>query len=215
MPLGVTFGESLILLVVTAALTGVLAPIIVGITSRRRLNEQKQYEEDLKRETAFFDAQAQFLHDFSAAVWQYLEKAVAVSYAGWLAPERFKAVWDEYDKESFALLGRVGSQIGMARTLFSSATADRLRDFYREWLEGAFDRGLSERARDPTTTQEEWGRWHAPMHHESQERATALIQAVAEEAGLTYEQRRANLAIPTRRSARVRQGLRQALRSKR
>jgi hypothetical protein len=184
MPLAVTFGQSLILLGVTA----VLAPIVVGITNSSRLNEQKHYEEGLKRETAFFEAQAQFLKDFSDAVWDYLEKALAVSYAGMFASEQFKALWDEYEKESFALLGRIGSQVTMARTLFSAETADRLSDFYHGWVEEVFDHGLSERARDPKTTQGEWRSWHGPMHQGSQTRAEALIEAVAEEAGLTYEE---------------------------
>jgi hypothetical protein len=51
MLLALTFEQSLILLV----LTGVLAPIIVGITNRDRLNEQNLHEEGLKRETAFFE----------------------------------------------------------------------------------------------------------------------------------------------------------------
>jgi hypothetical protein len=184
MPLAVTFWKSLILLGVTA----VLAPIIVGITNSSRLNEQKHYEEGLKRETAFFEAQAQFLNDFSDAVWGYLEKALAASYAGMFAPEQFKDLWDEYDEASFALLGRIGSQVSMARTLFSAETADRLSAFYHGWLEDVFDHGLSVRARDPKTTQAEWSSWHNPMHQEAQARATALIGAVAEEAGLTYEQ---------------------------
>jgi hypothetical protein len=202
MPLGVTFVESLILLGATAALTGVLAPIIVGITNRNRLNEQKQYEEELKRDTAFFEAQTQFLKDFSTAVWDYLDQALAVSYAGHYAPERFDERWELYDKESFALLGRIGSQVSTARTLFSSETADSLHDFYRGWLEDDFDIGLSTRARDPSMTPAKWQDWHDPMHVESQERASALIRAVAEEAGLTYEQQQRRLqarAEPKRR----------------
>lgn len=193
MPLGLTFNESLVLLGATALLTGVLAPIIVGITNRNRLNEQKRYEEELKRETAFFDAQAAFLKEFSTAVWDFLEQALAVSYAGWLDPNRFEERWEAYERESFALLGHIGSQITLARTLFSSETADRLDDFYGKWLEGDFERGLSNRARDPATTPDQWGAWHAPMHRDGQERAAALIRTVAEEAGLTYEQQQQRL----------------------
>ena len=184
MPFAVAFWESLVLL----GLTALLAPIIVGITNSNRLNEQKQYEEGLKRETAFFEAQAQFLNDFSEAVWNFLEKALAVSYAGMVASDRFQDLWAGYDKESFALLGRIGSQVSMARTLFSAETADRLSDFYHGWLEADFELGLSDRARDPETTSAEWRSWHIPMHQEAQARTAALIEAVAEEAGLTHEQ---------------------------
>jgi hypothetical protein len=81
----------------------------------------------------------------------------------------------------------------MARTLFSAETADRFSDFYHGWVEDVFDLGLSGLARDPKTTQDEWRSWHGPMHQEAQTRAEALIEAVAEEAGLTYEQQQRRL----------------------
>jgi hypothetical protein len=191
MVVAVTFGESLALLVVTAALTGVLAPIVVQITNRRRLDEQRLFEEDLKRETAFFDAQVQFLNELATAIWGYLEKALAVSYAAnYSPPDRFKQVWKAYDDESFARLGQIASQVSMARTLFSSPTANRLDDFYSNWLEGHFDFQLSRMARNPGTKPAEWADWHDEMHQESQRRAADLLRIVAEEAGLTYEQRR-------------------------
>jgi hypothetical protein len=190
MLVAVSFGESLVLLVVTAALTGVLAPIVLQITNRSRLKEQRLFEEELKRETAFFEAQAQFLKELGTAIWDYLEKALAVSYAAKYSPKRFKQVWDVYDEESFALMGRIRSQVSMARTLFSSPTATRLHDFYSNWLEGHFDLQLSRMARDPKTEPAEWADWHDEMHPESQRRAADLLRIVAEEAGLTYEQRR-------------------------
>jgi hypothetical protein len=186
-----TFVESLSLLAAAAVLTGILAPIVVGVTNRRRLDEQKRYEEELKRETAFFERQTEFLRDFATSVWEFFEKGLAVSYAGMVGSPRTAELWMEYDKESFALLGRIGAQITMARSFFSKETAERLDAFYGEWLEGEFDIGLSERARDPNTTPEQWRDWHNPMHHEAQDRAAALIRLVAEEAGLTYEQQQA------------------------
>ena len=188
MGVAATFIESLALLVAAALLTGILAPIVVGITNRRRLNEQRRYEEELKRETAFFEKQTEFLRDFATAVWDFFEKGLAVSYAGMVGSTRFEGLWEEYETESFALLGQIGSQITMARTFFSRETADLLDQFYGEWLEGEFDMGLSDRARDPTTTQAQWREWHSPMHQETQQRAAELIRLVAEEAGMTYEQ---------------------------
>lgn len=193
MLLGVTFNESLILLGVTAALTGVLAPIIVGITNSSRLNEQKQYEEGLKRETAFFEAQNDFLKDYSGAVWAYLQKGLQVSYAGKYQTEGFMDVWNEYDKGTWPLFGRIAYDVSMATTLFSRETADELNYFYH-WLQNTFDFALSEKARNhPQTTPAEWARWHDRMHGEAQKRATELIGAVAREAGLTYDQQQERL----------------------
>lgn len=198
MTVAATFIESLFLLVAAALLTGVLAPVVVGITNRRRLDEQKRYEEELKRETAFFERQTEFLRDFATSVWDFFERGLAVSYAGMVGSARFAELWEEYDKESFALLGRIGSQITLARTFFSKETADRLDDFYGDWLEGDFDQELSALARDPNTTQAQWREWHDPMHRQAQDRAAALIRLVAEEAGLTYEQQQAARAAQQR-----------------
>jgi hypothetical protein len=192
MPLAVTFGQSLILLGVTAVLTGVLAPIIVGMTNSSRLNEQKKYEEGLKRETAFFEAQAEFLKDYSGAVWAYLEKGLQVSYAGKHELQGFKDVYDEYDKASWPLFGRIAYDVSMSTTLFSRKTADELDQFYK-WLQYSFDTDLSRQALSQETTQAQWASWHDRMHGEAQERATVLIGAVAEEAGLTYEQQQRRL----------------------
>jgi hypothetical protein len=167
MLLAVTFGESVALLVLTAALTGVLAPFLAQIINRRRLIEQRRFDEELKRETAFFDAQTQFLKELATAVYDYLEKALAVSYAAHLSPKDFKRVWDAYNAESFALLGRIAAQVSMARTLFSSATADRLQAFYSDTLEDAIDKQLSRMARNRWTTRAKWEGWHAsrvPAH---------------------------------------------------
>jgi hypothetical protein len=197
-----TFIESLSLLAAAALLTGILAPVVVGFTNRRRLDEQKRYEEELKRETAFFEKQTEFLREFATSVWDFFEKGLAVSYAGMVGSTRFAALWEEYDKDSFALLGRIGSQITLARTFFSKETADRLDAFYEDWLEGDFDPGLSGRASDPNTTQDQWREWHNVMHRQAQDRAAELVRLVAEEAGLTYEQQQAARRSTTARSKR-------------
>lgn len=190
MPLALTFNESVGLVVITALSTGLVAPVAVLFINDRRLKAQRRFDEDLRRETAFFDAQALFLKDLATAIWDYLEKALAVSYAAQHSPKRFRQVWEAYDQESFALLGGIGSQVSMARILFSSATVEQLQTFYSDWLEDTFDLQLSRLARDKKTTRAQWAAWHDAMHEEAQLRAAALLRMVAEAAELTYEQRR-------------------------
>lgn len=198
MLLAVTFRESVFLLLLTAALTGFLAPFVLQHITRRQLKEQRRFDEELKRETAFFETQVLFLKDLATAIWDYLEKALAVSYAAQYAPERFKQIWEVYDEESFVLLGGIGSQVSMARTLFSTGTVERLQAFYSDWLEATLDVQLSRMARDEQMTQAEWTTWHRAMHSEAQSRAAALLRIIAEEAGLTYEQRREQRQAPSR-----------------
>jgi hypothetical protein len=206
MPLAVTFGESVVLLLITAALTGVLAPIVVGFTSHRRLIQQRHFEEELRRETAFIDAQAEFLKELAAAVWDYFEKALAVSYAGAHSPGRFEQVWEAYEEEALTLMGRIGARVYIARTLVSTTTADRLEYFYSRWLQGEFDVELSRMARDEATSAAEWRDWHGRMLPVARTTAGGLIKTVAEDAGLSYEQRRERPA-PVHRLRRLKHWL--------
>src|SRR4051812_21062093 len=108
MLLETTFLQSVALIAITALLTGFLAPFVVQWASRRRLKEQRRFEEELERETAFVEAQTEFLKELATAAWDFLERALAVSYAAHLSsPERFEKAWDAYDEESFALFGGV------------------------------------------------------------------------------------------------------------
>jgi hypothetical protein len=186
---GLSFAESAALLAIAALLTGVLAPFIVQWATRRRLREQKRYEEDLARESAFISAQAELLQTLGAALWAYQAKGLAVSYAGASAPARFDEEWQAYDRESFALLAEVDTRLSMAGTLFSPETVRKLRDFYDDWLLGTFDREISSMARRGVD-QATWKRWHNPHHQEVGERTTRLLAEVADDAGLSFERRR-------------------------
>jgi hypothetical protein len=193
----VTFAESAALLGIAAVLTGVLAPFVVQWATRRRIREQKRYEEDLARESAFISAQAELLQSLSAALWAYQAKGLAVSYAGAYAPGRFDEEWNAYDRESFSL---IDTRLSVAGTLFSPKTVGKIRDFYDDWLMGTFDRQISRMAR-ANVDQATWEAWHDPHHAEARKRTTELLAAVADEAGLSYERRREQSVGTTRSEA--------------
>jgi hypothetical protein len=188
-----TFFESLILLVVAAALaaalTGVLAPVIVQRASRRRLREQKRFEEDLQRETAFIAAQAAMLQDLASALRDFQAKGLAVSYAGAYTPSRLKEAWDAYERDSFGLLARISSLISISGTLFPASTVAHLREFYEAYLVQEFDPELSRMGRAENTSQREWQSWHDPHHCDAEAKTAVVLATVADEAGISYEAR--------------------------
>jgi hypothetical protein len=123
-PVGVTFAESFLLLVTAAVLgallTGVLAPIVVLRVNRARNREQKVFEEELSRDTAFVNAQAELLKELAAALWSFQAKLLAVSYAGAYVPDQFDEAWEAYN-----------SNEGLDHPLSAMATS---RASQKEWL---------------------------------------------------------------------------------
>ena len=192
---GTTFGENLALLlfgaILAAGLTGFVAPIALQRANRLRLNDQKQYEENLRRESAFIAAQAEFLGNLATAAWEFQGTALAVSYAGAYAPgDRFDKAWETYDRESFGLLGRLSALISIAVTLFSHKIVEQLNNYYDEWLNATLDQQLSRMALSQETTQQDWQTWHNPHHASAGHETTELLAAVAHDAGLSYNVRR-------------------------
>ena len=189
MPVGVTFAESALLLVLAAVLgallTGVLAPIVVLRASRARNRAQKIFEEDLSRDSAFVNAQAELLKELATALWDFQAKLLAVSYAGAYVPDQFDEAWKSYNAESFALLARISAVLSVARTLLSPETANRLQQFYDEWLNKELDHQVSAMATSPAA-QDEWLAWHNPHHSGAEERTGTLLAAVADDAGLSF-----------------------------
>jgi hypothetical protein len=192
-PVGVTFAESALLLLIAAVLgallTGVLAPIVVLRVNRARNREQKVFEEELSRDTAVVSAQAELLKELAAALWDFQAKLLAVSYAGAYVPEQLDEAWKAYNAESFALLARISAVLSVAGTLFSAETTERLWRFYTDWLNEELDHPLSDMA-TARAAREKWLAWHNPHHRAAEERTAALLAAVADDAGLSVAHRR-------------------------
>jgi hypothetical protein len=186
---GLSFAESAALLGIAAVLTGIVAPFVVQWATRRRIREQKQYEEDLARESAFISAQANLLEELGAALWAFQASALAVSYAGAYAPARLQEEWDAYDRGAFGLVAAVETQVTMAGTLFSRETSTKLRDFHKEWLRGTIDREISRLVREEAS-QETWKQWHLRHHSLAHDRTATLLSDVANDAGLSFDRRR-------------------------
>jgi len=134
--------ENVVLLVITASLTGLLVPFIKNVMDNRFFERQKRYEADLARQGNVIEAQAAFLDDLSEQLWRFRYLAMAVSYyQPEEQPDRYQDAIEEYDKEAWDIFNHVRASISKARRLISENAHQRLVAFYKEELV-QFDRQI-------------------------------------------------------------------------
>ena len=71
MDLNADFVEKLVLLFLTAGLTGFLVPLLFRRIDERKHRQQKLYEADLARQAKIIDAQVKLIEDLAELVWDY------------------------------------------------------------------------------------------------------------------------------------------------
>src|SRR5688572_27612964 len=101
-----SFLEKMLLLVVGAALTGLIVPVVKFRMDRTNFEQQKKFEAGLARQSEIVKARAQLLRDFVDPVWQFQLLALQVSYDSH-SPERFRAALEQYDEQSWQHLKRI------------------------------------------------------------------------------------------------------------
>lgn len=71
MRLDQAFLEKIILLVLTALITGFGIPYVLKRVEQRKLREQKKFEDDLARQGKIIEAQSKLLGDLSQLLWKW------------------------------------------------------------------------------------------------------------------------------------------------
>jgi len=133
MPLSQDFTEKLALLVVTAAISGFMIPLVLKVVEQRKTLEQKSKEALLSRQEKFLAAQSAFLDTVEELLWQWRYLCIRVTY--YTQPEAETAARREYDERLWTLLHGVRVQISKARRLVSEDCYSRLLMFYGEMVE--------------------------------------------------------------------------------
>lgn len=177
------FLEKAALLILGAALTGILVPLVKARMDRGTFERQKIFEAQLARQSDVIKAQTQFLHDFSNYIWEYHMISQRVSHA---RLSGIKATYDkavqEYRDSLWHSLSKIRGAIGAARWFCSDAAHKALSSWYEEWfvqLEFSL-RELIEK--DPSP--QEWTRHHQRVHYEASTKNYGLLTFLAEEFGL-------------------------------
>jgi hypothetical protein len=138
------FTQQVILLVLTAALSTFLIPLIFRWIDRPREErqrerehqrnlEQKRFEADLARQSKIIDAQAAFLDDISQQLRRFRYLAMAVSYYyPDENPERYQEAVKSYDREAWDIFNHVRESISKSRRLVSENVYQKLVEFYEK-----------------------------------------------------------------------------------
>ncbi|MBW4422447.1 MAG: hypothetical protein KME13_25095 [Myxacorys californica WJT36-NPBG1] len=140
------FLEKVLLLILTAGVTGFLIPYVLKIVDERkvqkqkeiddrRLREQKLYEAALLRQNKIIDAQVQLLDNLANLIWEYQLLAIEVSYFDPIEQcPLYSAAVTEYDKRTGAIFAKIRAEISKALHLTSTDTYQELRRLYYEEL---------------------------------------------------------------------------------
>jgi hypothetical protein len=175
----VAFIKNAALLLLGAAVTGYLVPVVKQRMDDQTFTRRALFDASLRRQTDVIQAQAKFLREFSEATWDFIHAALKVSY--YREENSFEGVADEYDKASWGLLNRVRSTVGAASWLASVALDQKLRSF-AEWL-FEVDEKISNLLDDKASVLA-WETHHDWLYEESQKRVTIILQEVAEDFGI-------------------------------
>lgn len=125
------FFEKIILLILTALITGFGIPYVLKRIEERKLREQKKFEADLARQGKIIDAQAKLLDDLSQLLWKwrYLAKKV-VYYGAQENTERFELARKQYDEAVWDILNEFRIEISRSRRLVSERAYEKLDSLY-------------------------------------------------------------------------------------
>jgi hypothetical protein len=133
--LSASFTENVLLLLVTAVLTGLLVPLVKGYMDDKKYRQQKQFEAQLARQTKVIESQVALLESMSQLLWQFHMSYLEVSYyakAGNI--KRYDAALSEYDRKSWEYFIKIGAEIGKAQRLTSDSTYQKLKEFFDDWV---------------------------------------------------------------------------------
>jgi hypothetical protein len=147
MNLDQAFLENIILLFLTALITGFGIPLIMKSVEQKKLREQKKYEADLARQEKIIEAQSKLLDDLSQLLWKwrYLAKKV-VYYGAQGNRERCDLAKKEYDETSWDILQEFRAGISRSRRLVSEQAFERLNALY-DYVVGDIDVIISQMIR--------------------------------------------------------------------
>src|SRR5947209_511654 len=144
------FLEKVVILLLTALLTGLLAPYVLKRVDEARGVQQKIFEADLARQAKVIEAQSKFLDEITETLWswRYLSMKVAYYGMGDQGP-LYAAARKDYELQIWDVLSKLRSQINKSRRLASEEAYKTLVSLYDRIVE--IDAQLSQAASESPT----------------------------------------------------------------
>jgi hypothetical protein len=179
---GSEFLRAIILLILTAGITGLLVPVIAAKLSEGNYKRQKIFEAELARQSDILKAQSELLRDLSATIWKLQLMNINVSFTKMNTDEAtYKKAVEQYHLEATELLGQIRAQLSTARRLISKPMQDEMHDLYFDTLlsvdaslEGLIRKGSK-------ATYQEWSEQHSKSFDLAQARIESVLSDLARE----------------------------------
>jgi hypothetical protein len=185
-----SFVEAVLVLVVTAALTGLLVPVVKARMDEKRLREQQLFEARLARQSKIIESQAALLESLAQTLWEFRMLMMELAFHRVERPhDRYQAALATYEDKAWDLFAKFRTEISEARRLTSAETHGKLRDLYYKTLI-PLDRKLYELLRLDTARGEgqrdasadaEWQRFYDLLFGEITDVIDGVLNDVAEE----------------------------------
>jgi hypothetical protein len=184
-----TFLENVVLLILTASLTGFLVPYVLKrIDARkaqeqkdidaRKQREQKAFEAELARQSKVIEAQIQVLGSLAKQCWEFQLLALTVSYYKLNgSEERYHEALQDYESKAWNLFGSIRIDISSARRLTSDDIYQSLLKFYHDQLI-RMDSGLMALVRD-NAVRSAWQDYHRGLQS-SGEKTDEVLNRLAD-----------------------------------
>ena len=137
------FAEKVLILLVTAALTGFLVPYVVKRIDENKAIEQKRLEADTSRQAKIIEAQSEFLDETTETLWRWRYLSMKVAFNGLEQREDQYAVSvKEYEAGIWDVLSKLRNQTSKSRRLASEKAYKSLVALYDRIteLDGRLDR---------------------------------------------------------------------------
>jgi hypothetical protein len=182
------FLEKVVILLLTALLTGFLVPYVLKRVDEAKSVQQKILEADLARQAKVIDAQSKFLDEITETLWSWRYLSMKVAYYGMRDQgPSYAAVRKDYELQIWDVLSKLRNQINKSRRLSSEKAYETLVSLYDRIVE--IDAQLSQAASEsPTPEQsEELSRLNTLIRWKMTEELDEVVDLLAKELRLKGE----------------------------
>jgi hypothetical protein len=131
------FREKIVLLLLTALLTGLLVPFINGTIAAQRARSDQREAAKLARQASVIRSQEEFLERLEKTVFEFHTRAAAVPWYKTQQPdpEKFNAAAEAYDAASWRFMSDMHALMSKGRRLTSDEAFRALQQHQQNWYE--------------------------------------------------------------------------------
>ena len=135
------FIQNVIVLLITALLSGFLIPYILKMVDDSKSQRRKITEAELQRQEKIIEAQSKLLDDITRLLWQWRYLSIKLTYyGGQNQGDSYTQARQQYDVNVWDILNALRTEISRARRLVSEAAYQQLLLLYKDIVQ--LDRDL-------------------------------------------------------------------------